>query len=74
MLFIVFLSANSSKARASRDHFFFVLFLFVFLFLSLDFHELWHSMMSTSFLTEDKQQWAMCVLGWVICRLCGSRY
>ena len=42
------LSARSSEAGTSRDH---------FLFWSLNFHELWHSMMSTL---------ATLVLGWVI--------
>ena len=35
-------------------------------FLSLEFRELWHSVMSTCLFTEVKQQWAMLVLGWVI--------
>ena len=35
------------------------------LFLSLDFHELWQSVMSASLFTEVKQQWATLVLGWV---------
>ena len=40
---------GSSEALASRDHFF-------WLFLSPDFHELWHSGMSTCLVTEFKQQ------------------
>ena len=55
-----FLSASSSKARASRDH----IFNFFF-FWSPDFHELWCSVMSTSHINEVKQQWAASVLGWV---------
>ena len=56
-----FLSASSSKAHASREHF---LNFFCF-FLSLCLHELWHRVMSTHLITEVKQQWAMLVLGWV---------
>ena len=37
---------------------------FSFFFLSADFHELWHSMMSTCFITEVKEQWTTLVLGW----------
>ena len=33
--------------------------------LSLDFHELWRSMMSICLLTEVKQQWTTLILGWV---------
>ena len=33
--------------------------------MSPDFHQLWHSMMSTCLITKVKQQWAMSVLGWV---------
>ena len=43
------LSGSSSKANASRDHFF---------VLSLDFHELWHSMTSICLFIEVKWQWA----------------
>ena len=32
-------------------------------FLPPDFHELWHSMMSTCLFTDAKQQWVMLVLG-----------
>ena len=42
------LSASSSEARTSRDHF----------FLSPYFCELWHRGMSTCHITEVKQQWA----------------
>ena len=45
------------KARASTDHF--------FVCVSLDFHQLWRSVMSICLLTEVKQQWVMLVLGWV---------
>ena len=38
---------------------------FYFAFFSLDFHELWRSMMSICLFTEVKQQWATLVLGWV---------
>ena len=38
---------------------------FLFIFLSPEFHELWHSGMTTSLITEVKQQWATLVLGWV---------
>ena len=34
-------------------------------FLSPDFHELWHSMMSSSLITVVKQQWATLVLALV---------
>ena len=35
-------------------------------FLSPDFHELWHSMMSTCLFTEVKWQWAMfSTAGWL---------
>ena len=50
----IFLSMSSSEARTSRDFFSF--------FLSPDFHELWHSVMTTSLITEVKQQWAALVL------------
>ena len=50
-----FLITSSSKARISRDH----------IFLSPDFHELWHSVMSTCLITEVKQEWTTLVLGWV---------
>ena len=56
----MFLSASSSEAHASRNHFFFVSY-----FWSPDFHELRHSVMSACLLTEVKHQWAMLVLGWV---------
>ena len=48
---------SSSEAHNSRNHF--------FIFLSLDFHELWHSVMNMCLFTEVKQQWATLVLGWV---------
>ena len=57
--YVSFLIASSSEARASRDYFFFLFFL------SLDFHELWCSVMSICLFTEVKQQWATLVLGWV---------
>ena len=55
------------EACTSRDHFF-------FFFLSLDFHELWRSVMSICVFTEVKLHWAMLVLGWVTasCTSCVS--
>ena len=56
------LSTVSREACASRSHFLFI-FVFLFLFfcifysLSPDFHEVWHSVMSTCLITEVKQQW-----------------
>ena len=52
----MFLSSSSSKAPASRDHFFCH-------FLSSDFHELWHSVMIICLFIEVKWQWAILVLG-----------
>ena len=78
----------SCASASSCDHFFFFYllvffcfcFFFCFFFLSLEFHELWCSVMSTCLITEIKQQWAVLVLGWVIASvnysclpwLCGS--
>ena len=56
--FFLILSACSSEAHTSRDHFFSFYF-------SLDFHELWGSVMFTCLITEVKQRWAMLVLEWV---------
>ena len=55
-----FLIMSYSEARASTGH----------IFregggLPLDFHDLWHSMMSKSLFTEIKQQRATLVLGWL---------
>ena len=61
---LVFLSVSSSEACASRDHFFGGLFFFCF-YLSLDFLELWCSVISTCLITEVKQQWVTLVLGWL---------
>ena len=47
-----FLSVSSSEVCTSRDHF----------LLSLDFHELWRSVMSAHLFTEGKPQWATLVL------------
>ena len=44
----------------SGNHFFSTFFL-----SPLDFHVLWHSVMSISLFTEVKRQWAMLVLGWL---------
>ena len=56
---LIFKSTNSSKAHTSRDH-------FSFFFLSLDFHELWPSVMTACLFTEVKAiVRAMLVLGWV---------
>ena len=52
------LSVRSSEARTSEEP------NFIF-FLSLDFHELWRSVMSICLITEAEQQWALLVLGWV---------
>ena len=54
-----FLSASSGEARTSRDDF----------FSSLDFHELWYSVMTICLFTEAMQQWATLVLGWVTVRV-----
>ena len=35
----------------------------LFIILSPDFYELWRSMMSTTVITEEKQQWPMLVQG-----------
>ena len=54
----------SCSPTAKRTH---VLWAFshAYVLLALDFHELWHRVMTVSLLTEVKQQWAMLVLGWV---------
>ena len=52
LLTMYFLSASTSEAHASRNHFFF----------SPDFNELWPSVTSICSL---KWQWATLVLGWV---------
>ena len=57
-----FLSSSSSKAHVFRDHFIFNLKIF---FGSLDFHELWNSLMRICLITDVKWQWVMLVLGWV---------
>ena len=49
MPYITLLGTTSGEAHVLRDHFF-------ILFLSPDFHELWHSVMSTSLFTEVKWQ------------------
>ena len=53
-----FLSASSSEVLILEITFYWV-------FLSLDFHELWGSVMSVCLLTEVKRQWVTLVLGWV---------
>ena len=55
LLYIIVLSASSSKALVSIDH----------SFSHLDFHKFWHSMTSSHVITEVKQQWARLVLRWV---------
>ena len=40
-------------------------FSHTYVLLALDFHELWHRVMTISLLSEIKRQWAMLVLGWV---------
>ena len=42
---------------------------FFFFFLSLDFHELWASVMNACLFTEVKQQWDTLVLGWATASL-----
>ena len=42
-----------------------ITFFVLYFVLSLDFHELWCSMISTCLITEVKQQWSMLVLGWM---------
>ena len=49
----MFSSMSSSKARTSSYHF----------FLSLDFHEMWYSVMSAGFFTEVKRQWVSTGMG-----------
>ena len=51
--------AFEPEACASGNHFIF------YFFLSLDFHELWGSVMSICLSTGVKEQWVIFVLGWV---------
>ena len=53
----IVLCLSSSKSRASRAS--------LALFFSVDFHDLWHSMMSTCVITEVQQQWTTFELGLV---------
>ena len=48
-----------------EGHMSFWLFPITYVLLALDFHELWHRVMTICLLTEVKRQWAMLVLGWV---------
>ena len=52
VMLCIILSASSSEAHDSRNHYFF-----------LDFHELWHGHNDCLSFTEVKRRWAMLVLG-----------
>ena len=57
----LFVSTRSSKALASRYHFF-----FQFFYVSLDFHEFCHCVINACLLAELKQQWTTLVLEWLM--------
>ena len=63
MGFVFYLVRGLSRLTLLEITFFSIFVVFFIFILSPDFHQNWHSGMSTRLFTEVKQHWAMLVLG-----------